>query len=183
MRFTALVVAAALAATASAALADAPPGDYDDAAMHFGPPAGFERVRLPAPPDDDGGDTARPVAVYLYHAGKPDQRSIVISIANFEGSLADFDRSHESELRQAVSSTFVSKKQNVTLTNGMPAMFLKVNQGDALGSFVRRDEYLVVDGKRSIDAAYIGQQGDFDEAQAMAGLKDLSVVLYPRNRP
>jgi len=167
----------------SAVFADAPPGDYDDPAMHFSPPAGFERVSLKAQAEDDGSDAARPVAAYVYHAGKPDQRSIVISIANFAGSLADFDRSHESELRQAVSSTFVSKKQNVTLPNGMPAVFLKINQGDTLGSFVRRDEYLIVDGKRSIDVAYVGQQGDFDEAQAMDALKTLSVVLYPRNRP
>ncbi len=162
--------------------------DYNDPAMHFGAPADFTRVPLEAPPDDRSGSNADaakvPVAIYVYHAGKPEAREIVITIdPDYDGALDDFERGHESDMRQGSDGTFVTGKTKITLANGMPAWFVRINSGNEVGHFIHRCEYLLVDGKRSIDVAYVGRQGDFEDKDVVAAFSTLSVVLYPRHGP
>ncbi len=157
---------------------------YDDPGMHFKPPDGWTRVELNQEPAGANNDEKRPpAAIYVWHRGQIDQRTIVVNIQPFEGTLDGFESQHESDLRSASDGTFIDKKTKTTLANGMPAFFLKVSSGSELGTFTRRYEYLVYDGTRSIDVAYGGRQGDFDEKDAVAALASLYVVMYPAKRP
>ncbi len=152
---------------------------YDDPAMHFSAPAGWERLELAARPSDG---QPGPVAVFLKNRGKYDQKSIVITTAAFSGTLDGLASAHESEIRSQQEGTFVDKKLRVTMPNGMPAWWLKVTTGTDVGKFSRRYEYVVFDGKRSIVVAYAGRLGDVEEKEAQAALASLTVVLFPRGR-
>ncbi|MGH7754915.1 MAG: hypothetical protein ACREM8_01355 [Vulcanimicrobiaceae bacterium] len=163
----------------------APPGPlaYNDPGMHFQAPDGWQRVSLPAQTgsgeSQDADTAAPPAAIFVWHRGRIDQREIVISIDDFDGSLDAFEVQQEEKLRQNGSGIFIKSRVKTQLANGMPAYFLEVNQGDQLGSYVTRDEYLMIDGKRSIDVAYIGPTGDFGPDVAKAALASLYVVAYP----
>ncbi len=174
-----------LVAQVIAAPAPAPTHDplaYDDAGMHFRAPDGWTRVDIGALTAGSDEQTP-PAAVFVYHAGQRDQRSIVISIAPFDGTLEGFESSKETELRNAADGTFVNHGPRTMLGNGMPAYFLKVSQpgGDA-GSQLRRYDFVVYDLTRGIDVAYVGRYGDFDENDVRTALGSLSVVVYPRGR-
>jgi hypothetical protein len=101
----------------------------------------------------------------------------------FDGPLGNFESSHESDLRNQgqESSTFVDKKELTTLANGMPAYFLRVNQGNAAGQFMRSYQYIVIDKQRGIVASYQGRAGQFDDKDAKAALSSLYVVVYPKH--
>lgn len=172
-------MAAALAALAAGARAD--DLSYDDPAMHFEAPPGWTRVALP-PADGAEPQQGVPAAVFVWHRGAVDQRTIVLQIEPFQGTLDGFERQRESELRQGGDGTFVDKKTLTKLANGMPAYVLKISSGNEAGKFVRRYDYLATDGKRSIDVQFVGRQGDFGDADVESALASLYVVLYPPNR-
>jgi hypothetical protein len=163
------------------ALAADDPLSYDDPGMHFRPPDGWERLQLSDSGPDQNGPRP-PVAVYFLKKSKSDQRLITITVQPFTGSLDGFVNSRTSDLRKQSDSTFVEKQQKTTLSNGMPAYWLKVNQGASLGQYVRRYEYLVIDLTRGIVVSYTGRAGDFDEKEAKDALASLYVVVYPRSR-
>lgn len=155
---------------------------YDDPGVHFRAPDGWTRVDLGALASDAGGK-APPAALYVFHRGKSDERSILIDIQPFEGTLDGLESSKETELRNAAEGTFVDRKVRTTLSNGMPAYFIKVSQpGGPVGHQLRRYDYVIYDLTRSIDVAYVGRYGDFDESDVQKALASLSVVVYPRNR-
>ncbi len=169
-------------APAPAAVATQDPLAYDDPGMHFRPPDGWRRVPLAAQGANNDGKRP-PAAVYVLHPGKAEQRTIVIDIQPFDGTLDGYERSRESELHSEADGTFVDRKSKTTLGNGMPASFLQVSQpGGAAGHQLRRYDYLIYDLQRSIDVAYVGRYGDFDENEVKAALGSLSVVVYPRRR-
>ncbi|MBD5635662.1 MAG: hypothetical protein IAI49_14410 [Candidatus Eremiobacteraeota bacterium] len=178
---TCALLFASLAIAPLAASADAP--SYNDDGMHFDAPANFTKIDLPPtdPTGSDDGDAVAPLAAFVYHAGKTDQQTITITVKRFDGSVAEFDKSHVGELRK-VESTFVAKNELTTLKNGMPAYYLKTNGGETAGAFVQHFEYLVCDGTRGIDLSYGGPSGAFDESSAKAVLSTLYVVVYPRHR-
>jgi len=154
---------------------------YDDAGMHFRAPVGWTRVDLGAL--SAAGSKAPPVALFVFNRGKSDERSILIDIQPFEGTLDGLESSKETELRNASEGTFVDRKTKTTLANGMPAYFMKVSQpGGPVGHQLRRYDIVVYDLSRSIDVAYVGRYGDFEETDVRAALASLSVVVYPRNR-
>jgi hypothetical protein len=183
----------------SAALADGPPApaasaapvpSYNDAGMHFEAPAGWESVPVTANPDgngngspDGGGnsDDATPVAAFVYHRGKSDQVAILIKTAPFEGGVDDYDVTHNSAVRKD-GDAFIAKNEKITLANGMPAYFVKVNSGNEAGHYLESLEYLVCDGTRSIEISYVGGEGTFDEAKARSVFSSLYVVAYPTHR-
>jgi hypothetical protein len=172
------------AAVASAAAVPA----YDDAGMHFEAPPGWETIHVVNPDGNgsaDGGgnsDEATPVAAFFYHRGKSDQIAIVIKTAPFDGSVDEYDATHNNALRKN-GDTFIAKNEKVTLANGMPAYFVKTNSGSEAGHYVETLEYLVCDGTRSIDVTYIGGEGTFDETKARNAFASLYVVAYPTRRP
>ncbi len=176
------VLPGAVAATPAPAAPTADPLAYDDPGMHFRPPDGWTRVTLAAPAAGDGGKQP-PAAVYVWHPGKAEQRTILIEIASYEGTLDGYERSRESELHTESAGTFVDRKTKTALVNGMPAYVVQVSQpAGAAGHQLRRYDYLVYDLQRSIDVAYIGRYGDFDENDVKTALASLSVVVYPRRR-
>jgi hypothetical protein len=183
--FAVLVFSFALAAGGAsipvAALADG--ASYNDAGMHFDAPPDFEKLDVPPsdPTGSDDSDDPSPLAVFVYHKGKTDQRIISITVNRFEGPVSDFDQSHISDQRKS-GEAFVAKNEKATLNNGMPAYYVKINSGAAAGQYVQRIEYLVCDGTRSIDVAYVGGEGTFDESVAKAALANLYVVVYPKRR-
>ncbi|GAC1302381.1 MAG: hypothetical protein NVSMB19_11650 [Vulcanimicrobiaceae bacterium] len=155
---------------------------YDDPGMHFRAPDGWTRVALATNATESVGKRP-PAAVYVLHPGKAEQRTILIDIQRFDGTLDGFERTRESELHSEADGTFVDRKTKTALGNGMPAYFVQVSQpGGQAGHQLRRYDFLVYDLQRSIDVAYIGRYGDFDEAEAKAALASLSVVVYPRRR-
>ncbi len=151
---------------------------YDDPGMHFTAPDGW--TRLEVPPGDPGGSDKQVVAGFVLHAGHSDQRSIVITVQPFSGSLDEYEKQHESELRQDSDSAFVEDHTKTTLANGMPAYFFKARTGDvASGHDVERNEYLVIDTKRAIDVAFVGGVGQTSDKDVKAALSSLYVVVYP----
>ncbi len=174
-------IALALALAAGAVAAE---NDYDDPGMHYSPPPGWEKISLgpaPAAGSQSGDDDAPPAAVYAYHRGQSDQRTILIEIKDFDGTLDDFERQHESDVRKGSDGTFVDKPIRMALANGMPVDLLKVTSGTDAGHFSQRYEYLMIDGTRSIDVSYSGRQGDFDRQAAIDAFSSLYVVAYPRH--
>ncbi len=173
----------------SATASSAPVATYNDAGMHFEAPPGWQSIPVAANPDGNGGaagggdsDEATPVAAFIYHRGKSDQVAIIIKTTPFDGSVDEFDVSHNSDLRKN-GDTFISKNEKVTLANGMPAYFVKANSGSEAGHYVETLEYLVCDGTRSIDVSYVGGEGTFDETKARDAFSSLYVVAYPTHRP
>jgi hypothetical protein len=175
---------AALLALAAPAPAWADGATYNDDGMHFEAPAGFEKVDLPPadPTGSDDSDEAAPLAAFVYHRGQADQRAITISVARFDGPVEKFADSHVGDERKNDDGSFVAKNERTTLQNGMPAYYVRLNSGDTAGKYVQRAEYLVCDGTRSIDVAYVGPQDSFNDAQAKAALASLYVVVYPKHR-
>jgi hypothetical protein len=154
------------------------PLSYDDPGMHFKAPDGWTRVDVP--PGDPNSTDAHPVAAFTFHAGRADQRTIVISIQSFDGGLDQFERTHESDMRSASDSAFIEEHTKTALENGMPAYFFRVRTGDPSSSRdVERNEYLVIDTQRGIDVALIGAVGDLSPKDAKAILSSLYVVVYP----
>lgn len=170
---------------AAPSVAPAPTADplaYDDPAVHFRAPDGWKRVDLSGAPNDPSGKSV-PAAVFYFARDRTDARSIVIQIEPFAGTLDGLVHARESELRSASEGTFVDHETKVTLANGMPAYLVQTSQpGGAVGHQVRRYDYIVYDLQRSIDVAYIGRYGDFDERDVRAAFASLSVVVYPRRR-
>ncbi len=151
---------------------------YDDPGMHFTAPDGWDRLDLTA---SEGSDHA-PAAVFTYHAGKPDARSIVITITQDNESLTSFEGQHEQELRQNSDTTFINKKKATQLANGMPVYFVTSSSTSQNGGFVYRFEYVLIDGQRGITVSYVGGAGA-NENDALAALSSLYVVAYPGRRP
>lgn len=153
---------------------------YDDPAVHFSAPDGWERLDLQQ--QQSGGQGGAIVAAFTKKFDRNDQRTITLRIEPYAGSLDGLAGSHESDLRTQSDSLFVDKKARITLTNGMPAWLMKISIGQDAGHIVRDFEYLVCDGRRSIIASYVGRAGYFEDKEAAAALSTLSVVLYPQGR-
>jgi hypothetical protein len=140
-------------------------------------------VDLGPPPGPNDGSDGAPAAAFVYHQSQMDQRTIVIEIKPEEGTLDDLEAHRETEMRSGQDTIYIEKRLKTTLANGMPAFFLRVGSGAEAGHFMRRYEYFVFDGKRSISVTYSGRQGDFSDADAQAALSTLYVVAYPRPHP
>jgi len=154
---------------------------YDDAGMHIRVPDGWTRIDLGAPAETS--DASRPIALFVFHPGKYDQRQIRVTIEPWDGTLEGFETQKESSLRGGSDGTFIDHRDKTALVNGMPAYLLRSSQpGGTAGFQVRRFDMLVYDLARGIDVAFVGHAGDFDEAEVRHALATLSVVVYPRNR-
>ena len=177
MSLRSVVAAVAFALCAAPALGD-DALSYNDPGMHFAPPAGWVRVDLSAA---QGAENV-PVAVFTYHQGQTDARSITITIVNSTDSLDVFERSHEQSLRSGNDSVFITKRKPMQLANGMPVYFLQSSLTSQSGGFYSRFEYIVIDGQRGITVSYTGNTSDTDEKTALAAMSTLYVVAYPVHR-
>ncbi len=154
---------------------------YNDPGMHFRAPDGWKRIQLTDAANDPNAKL--PAAVFTYHGDRTDARTIVITIEPYSGTLEGLEVSKESELRSSADGTFVDRKSKIVLGNGMPGYAIKVSQPSGpAGHQLRRYDYVIFDLARSIDVAYIGRYGDFEDRDVEAALASLSVVVYPRPR-
>ena len=154
---------------------------YDDPGMHFRAPDGWKRIELADAANDPSAKV--PAAVFTYHGDRSDARTIVITIEPYSGTLEGLEVSKESELRSASDGTFVDRKTKIVLGNGMPGYAIRVSQPSGpAGHQLRRYDYVISDLSRSIDVAYVGRYGDFEDRDVEAALASLSVVVYPRAR-
>ena len=122
------------------------------------------------------------LAAYGFTNGKNDSRVISITAEPFSGTLDGAESSHETEMRNASDTTLVDKKVKVSLSNGMPAWFLRISQGADPFTAVRLYQYVVFDGTREIITTYSGRQFNFSEDDAKKALASLYVVAYPNRR-
>jgi hypothetical protein len=178
-----LAVLLAIVLVPGLATAATDPLSYDDPGMHFRPPDGWTRVPADQLQGGSPGGGPSPAVAYFLRKGSNDIRTILITIdGSFNGNVDELDRAHEGELRKTNEGTFIDKHEKTTLTNGMPAFWLRASEGTQVGAFTRRYEWLVADGTRSIIVSYTGKQGAFDEKEAREALASLYVVAYPRGR-
>jgi len=177
MRLLGIALGFALLLQLSPASADSGSGanTYNDRSIAFTAPDGWTNLHVPPP---DSTDNSTPVAMFIKNFNKYDTRAIQITVKDYSGSLDGFESDHEKELRKDSDSVFI-RKSKVTLSNGMPAYWLKVTQGADAGSYVALYEYVIIDLKRGITVTYAGKQGFFDEKDAQASLSQLAVVAYP----
>lgn len=152
---------------------------YEDPAMHFAAPKEYQRLQIPPASD---ASKLYPVAVFARSAGKPEQRTIIISVEPYEGTIDGFESNSENELRSEIDGLFVDHKTRTALPNGMPVWWQKISFGEGLGSTYRRYAYVGFDGQRGISVSVTGRLGELSEEEAKAALSDLSIVLYPRGR-
>ncbi len=197
-RRTVFAVAALLGSLAFpwAARADDPPTPapltYDDPAIHYQAPDGWTKRDVPSGPQGDGPQV---VAMFVKSFARSDPRTITITVIPFEGDLDAAQSQEETQLRNGASGggggggdddtgggVFFDRKDKITLSNGMPARYLKVSTGAGAGAMARLYQYLVVDGKRLIVLTYAGRDGYFDDKAALDALSTLTVVLYPQGR-
>jgi hypothetical protein len=151
---------------------------YDDPAIHFAAPPDFVRLR----PAKTTLPVDKKVVIFAQRYQSDAQKTIVITIANYNGTLDGLEANVENDLRSNSSDSFIDKKQKLTLANGMPAWWVRTSIGQTAGAMYTAYEWIVTDGKRSIIASYTGHVGTFSEADARAALGSLAVVLYPEGR-
>ncbi len=120
---------------------------YEDAAMHFTAPKEYQRLQ--APPAQNSGSLST-VAIFAKNPGRPEQRTIMIAVEPYEGTIDGFESNSENELRTQIDGVFVDHKTRTVLANGMPAWWQKVSYGEGLGQTYRRYGYAAFDGQRGI---------------------------------
>ncbi|HEY8297798.1 MAG TPA: hypothetical protein VIG32_07245 [Candidatus Baltobacteraceae bacterium] len=165
----------------AASPAPAAPVQFSDPAMQFTAPAGYFKLNVP-PHDPTNFSQSTIVAAFVKSPGRDEQRLITVSMENWDGfSLTGFEGTNENELRSKVDSLFVSRKEQTTLSNGMPAFWMVLSVGSGFAS-QKWYQYVWVDGMRAVTVAIKAKLGELDEKDARAALSNLSGVAYPRNR-
>ena len=162
--------------------ADTNPLSYDDAGMHYQAPDGWHRVPGPEDSSSPGLDDKKLLAIFTYAPSKTDARVISILADPFDAGLDAAESSHETDMRTDTDSTLIQKKTKTTLTNGMPAWFIKATQGNDPFTSSQVYQYVVFDGSRRLIVTYSGHQYGFSEDDAKKALATLYVVVYPKHR-
>lgn len=157
------------------------PAGFSDPAMKFVAPAGFTALPVAAhrDPTSFGGRTT--VAAFVKDAGQLDERLIVITMDDEQGSLNDFEGTTESTLHSQAGTLFVDKKQLTALSNGMPAYWVGVSVGSGFHA-KRIYQYEWVDGVRGVIVSESARMGELGERQAKADLANLTAVAFPVDR-
>ncbi len=185
----ALVAVLAIVATpaslrAQVSTADAGPTPdpqvYNDPAMHFRAPKGYYSIGQHPVSVDKLGDDAQVVAGWVY----PDRdrpRRLALQQEYYEGNAAGFDGVLEQQLRDSFQTAVFKNKQNTTLKNGMPAVFMEMTAGEG---FSVQKAYILLwtDGQRGVALILLTKIDDIDAATARQTLSDVSAVRYPVGR-
>ncbi|HET7813212.1 MAG TPA: hypothetical protein VFL13_02435 [Candidatus Baltobacteraceae bacterium] len=155
------------------------PNTFSDPAMSFTAPANFRRMQIP-PHDPAQFEQKSIVAAYIKNPGTQEAASITISMENFEGSANGYSTSADNDIRGAADGVFI-KRQNTTLSNGMPAVFEEITIGSGFAQMTEY-RYLWADGVRGVELGETARYGTLDEKKAKADLALASAVAYPKNR-
>jgi len=153
---------------------------YNDPAMHFVAPAGFLPVGQRQVPLDKLSDDPVVVAGWIYPK-QDHQRRLIIEQESFSGSAGDFADAFKGQLRDQTDSSFFKDEENITLSNGMPAVFFTMNSGEG---FDAKKSFFIVwaDGERGVAVGIQTSLEDIDsETARRLMLTDLSAVRYPLN--
>ncbi|HTU70450.1 MAG TPA: hypothetical protein VMF11_09020 [Candidatus Baltobacteraceae bacterium] len=155
---------------------------YDDPAMHFQAPAGFYLAGVRKVDVSKLGEDPELVAGWVYP--NPDHpRRLFIEQEYYEGDVHDFDGVLEEQMRSQYQEALFKDKQNTSLRNGMPAIFVTMSTGE--GFDVQRLFILMwADGQRGVAIVLQTKLGDnIDAPTARMMLSDVSAVQYPVNMP
>jgi hypothetical protein len=187
---TALLAAAAVftaPAVSHAQIPTAPPTAspdpqvYTDNGMWFRAPVAFHplgqrQIKLA----DLGGEDMTPLAAWIYPS-KDNPRRIILSAEAFEGSVGDWDTNFEQQMRSQFDSPLFRDRQNFSLKNGMPAIFMTMSAGEG---FNVQKLYIVIwaDGSRGMALVLVTGLEDIDDVRAREMLSDVTAVRYPADR-
>lgn len=153
---------------------------YDDPAMHFHAPAGFQPVGQRQIPLKALKDDPSIVAAWI-NPDKNHPQRIVIQQEFFTGDVHSFQSQYEGQLRDQFDTPLFKDKQNIALKNGMPAIFEAMTSGS--GFNVQKMYFLIwADGQRGIAITVLAPLNDLDDAKALQLLSDASAVRYPVGR-
>jgi len=153
---------------------------YDDPAMHFQAPAGFQPVGQRQVPVNKLGDDPTIVAAWIY-PNRDHPRKLLIQQEYFQGDVNAFVPEYENQLRDQFNSPLFKSKQNLSLRNGMPAVFEAMTAGEG---FNVQKFYLLMwaDGQRGVAVLLQTQVNDIGDADARRLMSDASAVRYPTGR-
>lgn len=153
---------------------------YDDPAMHFHAPAGFQPVGQRQIPVNKLGDDPTIVAGWI-DPDKNHPRRIIIQQEFFTGDVHGFQSEFEGQLRDQFDTPLFKDKENIALKNGMPAIFEAMTSGS--GFNVQKFYFLIwADGQRGVAITLQGPLNDLDSTKARQLLSDASAVRYPVGR-
>jgi hypothetical protein len=153
---------------------------YTDPAMTFQAPTGFAPVGQRQIAVDKLGEDPEIVAGWI-GTDKNHPRRLFIQQEYFEGSVEDFDSVYEEQVRGNSDNALFKDKQNVSLKNGMPAMFMDMTSGEG---FDEQKVYILMwaDSQRGVAVVLQTQLGDLDATTARSLMSDVSAVKYPSQR-
>ncbi len=147
---------------------------YDDASVHFEPPANWKRLPYTAA---EGGGKLAPVAIYSKDLGKENEQRMLIETEPFQDPVNAWESTVENELRTQFDGALI-RHQNAHLVNGMPAVWVNLTYGSGFDT-KKLFGYAVSDGRRGIFVAILGRLGLIDEDESKKVLSGLAVVVYP----
>jgi hypothetical protein len=153
---------------------------YDDPAMHFHAPAGFQPVGQRQIPANKLGDDPSVVAAWVF-PDKDHPRKLLIQQEYFQGDANGYQAEYEGQLRDQFESPLFKNKQNIALRNGMPAIFEEMTTGEG---FNVQKYYLLMwaDGQRGVTILLQTLPNDLDGTKARQLMSDVSAVRYPTER-
>lgn len=156
------------------------PRVYTDAAMRFVAPEGFRALGQRQIPVEALGSDPQVVAAWV----QPDaerSRQLLIQQQAFDGSADAYASDYQQFLRNAYGDALVKNKENMSLRNGMPAVYMEMTTGNG---FNTQKFFLIswADGVRGVTLSLSAPVGELDKATALRVLSDASAVRYPRNR-
>jgi hypothetical protein len=153
---------------------------YEDPAMHFRAPDGWQPVGQRQIDAQKLTDDAVVVAAWVY-PNREHPRKLTISQEYFEGDYKAFEAQLESQLRDQFTDPFFKSKQDIKLRNGMPAEFMEMSAGSGF-DVTKTYVLLWSDGVRGISILLTAQLNDLDGVSAQHLMSDVTAVRYPAGR-
>lgn len=178
---TALMLLPSLAFAQETQTTPAPnPQVYSDAAMRFVAPAEYRPLGQRPIPLESLGNDPQVVAAWVLPA-KERSRQLLIQQQAFEGTADGYAANYEQFLRNAYGDALVKNKENTTLRNGMPAVYMEMTTGKG---FATQKFFLMswADGARGVTLSLSAPVGELDKAAALRVFSDASAVRYPSDR-
>jgi hypothetical protein len=158
------------------------PRTYTDPAMSFTAPAGAVLAGRSDVPLAQLSQDLQPIAAWVLNPGKPEARTIQISMEAYTGAPDQWESSFESQTHGSQDGTLIRNKTPMTLLNGMPAYWVEVAYGSG---FDAKKEYAIVwaDGQRGVVLSETERLGDASADQVREDLKQATAVRYPDDQP
>jgi hypothetical protein len=157
------------------------PQVYRDAGMYFRAPDSFKPIaQRHVGLGDLTSDAMTPLAAWVYPS-KDTPRRLILQAESFSGDVNGWDGQFEQQMRQQFDSPLFRDKQNFSMKNGMPAMFMTMSSGEG---FNVQKFYCVIwaDGSRGMSLVIVSGLDDLDNQRAREMLSDVTAVRYPLDR-